>query len=44
MGGKIVFQLELSRMLELLTDQIHQSLLALLRENTQNALDANRMR
>ena len=41
---KIAFKLELSRMLELLADQIYQSPLALLRENTQNAFDAVRMR
>ena len=41
---KIAFKLELSRMLELLADQIYQSPLALLRENTQNAFDAIRMR
>ena len=41
---KIPFRLELSRMLELLADQIYQSPLALLRENTQNAFDAIRMR
>ena len=43
-GKKIAFKLELSRMLELLADQIYQSPLALLRENTQNAFDAVRMR
>ena len=41
---KIAFKLELSRMLELLADQIYQSPLALLRENAQNAFDAIRMR
>ena len=41
---KITFKLELSRMLDLLSDQIYQSPLALLRENTQNAFDAIRMR
>ena len=41
---KIPFKLDLSRMLELLADQIYQSPLALLRENTQNAFDAIRMR
>lgn len=41
---KIAFKLELSRVLELLADQIYQSPLALLRENTQNAFDAIRMR
>ena len=43
-GRKVAFKLELSRMLELLADQIYQSPLALLRENTQNAFDAIRMR
>ena len=43
-GKKIAFKLELSRMLELLADEIYQSPLALLRENTQNAFDAIRMR
>ena len=41
---KIAFKLELSRMLALLADHIYQSPLALLRENTQNAFDAIRMR
>ena len=41
---RIAFKLELSRMLELLADQIYQSPLALLRENMQNAFDAIRMR
>ena len=41
---KIPFRLELSRILDLLADQIYQSPLALLRENTQNAFDAIRMR
>ena len=41
---KIAFKLELSRMLELLADQIYQSPLALLRENAQNAFDAICMR
>ena len=41
---RIAFKLELSRMLDLLADQIYQSPLALLRENTQNAFDAIRMR
>ncbi len=40
---KIAFKVEMSRMLELLADQIYQSPLALLRENTQNAFDAIRM-
>jgi len=41
---KIALNLDLSRMLELLADEIYQSPLALLRENTQNAFDAIRMR
>ena len=41
---KIAFKVEFSRILELLADQIYQSPLALLRENTQNAFDAIKMR
>ena len=41
---KISFKVEFSRILELLSHQIYQSPLALLRENTQNAFDAIRMR
>ena len=41
---RIAFKFEFSRVLELLADQIYQSPLALLRENTQNAFDAVRMR
>lgn len=41
---KIAFKVEFSRIFELLADQIYQSPLALLRENTQNAFDAIRMR
>ena len=41
---KIPFRVEFTRILELLADQIYQSPLALLRENTQNAFDAVRMR
>ena len=41
---RIAFKFEFSRILELLADQIYQSPLALLRENTQNAFDAVRMR
>ena len=41
---KIAFKVEFSRILELLADEIYQSPLALLRENTQNAFDAIRMR
>ena len=43
-GKKIAYKVEFSRILELLADQIYQSPLALLRENTQNAFDAVRMR
>ena len=41
---KIAFKIEFSRILDLLAHQIYQSPLALLRENTQNAFDAVRMR
>ena len=41
---KIAFKVEFSQILELLADQIYQSPLALLRENTQNAFDAIRMK
>ena len=41
---RIAFKVEFSRILALLADQIYQSPLALLRENTQNAFDAIRMR
>ena len=41
---KIAFKVEFSRILQLLADQIYQSPLALLRENTQNAFDAILMR
>lgn len=41
---KIAFGIEVGRILELLADQIYQSSLALLRENTQNAFDAVQMR
>lgn len=41
---RIAFKVEFSRILDLLADQIYQSPLALLRENTQNAFDAIRMR
>ena len=41
---RIPFKVEFSRILELLADQIYQSPLALLRENTQNAFDAILMR
>ena len=43
-GKRIAFKVEFSRILELLADQIYQSPLALLRENTQNAFDAILMR
>ena len=41
---KIAFKIEFQRILELFAGQIYQSPLALLRENTQNAFDAIRMR
>ena len=41
---RIALKLDLPRMLELLADEIYQSPLSLLRENTQNAFDAIRMR
>ena len=41
---KIAYRVEFSRILELLAEQIYQSPLALLRENTQNAFDAILMR
>ena len=41
---RIAFKVEFSRILQLLSDQIYQSPLALLRENTQNAFDAIRIR
>ena len=41
---KIAYKVEFSRILELLAEQIYQSPLALLRENTQNAFDAILMR
>ena len=41
---RIAFKVEFSRILDVLADQIYQSPLALLRENTQNAFDAIRMR
>jgi molecular chaperone HtpG len=43
-GKHIPYRVEFTRILELLADQIYQSPLALLRENTQNAFDAIRMR
>ena len=44
MEKKLAFKVDFSRILDLLADQIYQSPLALLRENTQNAFDAIRMR
>ena len=41
---KIAYKVEFSRIIELLAEQIYQSPFALLRENTQNAFDAIRMR
>jgi molecular chaperone HtpG len=44
MSGGIVFQVETTRVLKILTSEIYDSPLALLRENLQNAYDAVRMR
>ena len=44
MSGGIVFNVETKRVLEILTSEIYDSPLALLRENLQNAYDAVRMR
>jgi molecular chaperone HtpG len=45
MGTELIpFQIETQRIVELLAKQIYQSPLALLRENTQNAFDAIRLR
>lgn len=44
MSNKIVFEVETSRVLELLSSEIYDSPLALLRENMQNAYDATLMR
>jgi molecular chaperone HtpG len=41
---RIPFQVDISRMIEVLAKQIYQDPLALLRENTQNAFDAIRLR
>lgn len=41
---RIPFQVDLSRMIDVLAKQIYQDPLALLRENTQNAFDAIRLR
>ena len=43
-GDRIPFQMETQRVVQLLANQIYQSPLALLRENTQNAFDAVRQR
>src|ERR1700733_5518604 len=44
MSNGIVFQVETTRVLQILTREIYDSPLALLRENLQNAYDAVRMR
>lgn len=44
MSGGIVFQVETTRVLQILSREIYDSPLALLRENVQNAYDALRMR
>src|SRR5262245_56657050 len=44
MSGGIVFQVETTRVLQLLTREIYDSPLAMLRENVQNAYDAIRQR
>jgi len=44
MSNGIVFQVETDRVLKILTRDIYDSPLALLRENVQNAYDAIRMR
>jgi len=44
MSDGIVFQIETKRVLEILTREIYDSPLALIRENVQNAYDAVRMR
>lgn len=44
MSGGIVFQVETTRVLQILAREIYDSPLALLRENVQNAYDAVRMR
>ena len=43
-GDRIPFQIDTQRVVQLLANQIYQSSLALLRENTQNAFDAVRQR
>lgn len=40
MSGKIAFEVETARVLEILSKEIYDSPLALLRENLQNAYDA----
>jgi len=44
MSGGIVFQVEAARVLQILASEIYDSPLAMVRENTQNAYDAVRMR
>jgi molecular chaperone HtpG len=44
MSNGIVFQVETSRVLQILASEIYDSPLAMLRENVQNAYDATRMR
>src|SRR5580700_1985836 len=44
MSKGIVFQVETTRVLDILASEIYDSPLALLRENVQNAYDAIRMR
>src|ERR1700736_6323052 len=44
MSNGIVFQVETTRILQILSREIYDSPLALIRENTQNAYDAVRMR
>ena len=42
--GKIAFEVETARVLEILSKEIYDSPMALLRENVQNAYDATLMR
>jgi molecular chaperone HtpG len=44
MNDGIVFQVETSRILQIIASEIYDSPLALIRENLQNAYDAIRMR
>jgi molecular chaperone HtpG len=44
MTGGIVFQVETTRILKIISNEIYDSPLALIRENLQNAYDAVRMR